>query len=224
MSVKVTSTMTDFIAWLKSDPVITDVSISEVDPSYIEMLPTSIVEPLLFTISLNNPSSGSTGTANVILPEIYYNRPTGSGWNPPTEQFWNAARFDHADLFGLELPTTITYVDPAIEKMQPMWGFSSTPVDLNSADPQLEVLSEKLSTITNTVVFYRYLSSQVLQHLGTDEAYYAYCYFGTEPFTTFLGGQDAVGVAITKADYVSTATHQYIVDFVDSKINEYKGL
>jgi len=222
MSVSITPELQTYINWLESDSRITAVTVDNVPSDYLPMLPMSIANPLFFSISLNDPSINKSGTAKIILPDIYYGQPPQPGWQPPIDQLWPLTNFDNPNTFGLELDSIIAYADPTTRRIHPLFGFSNIPEDFNKADGQLKELVLKLSTVTNTVTFYKYLSTQVLQHLDTDEAYYGYCYFGTDTFTTYLGGKDAIGVAVIKAHYLSTSTHQVIVDYVADRIKEYK--
>jgi hypothetical protein len=229
MSVTITPTIQSLIDWLKTDTRIIDVTVDTVTSATIELLPASMSEPLLFSVAMQ--IGDSTGVGNLVISSSQYNQTTWlsidkSSWMPVTPEFvdqiWTLTNFDNTSTFGLTTTNTTAFYDPITQILRPIFGFDYTPVEVSTTHAQLQTLVSMLSTVTNTVQLYKYISKDVLAYLDTDEAYYTYCYFGTGTFTTFLGGKDAIGIAITKNDYLGTSTHQLLVDRVVERIAEYK--
>jgi hypothetical protein len=232
MSVPITPEMQTFINWLKSDAVITDVTVDSVDSAYLSMLPSSVTAPLLFTITMSDPPNNKFGTARVILPDSYYSQPPGTYINgvdyggpvpPPVDQLWLLTTYNNPDSYGYHLDHMIAYADPATGTIFPLFGFENVATNIEKVNPMLQDLVTLINTVTNTTVLYRYINPQILTNLDTDEAYNVYCYFGTATFVTYQGGKDAIGVAVIKQNFLNTSTHQTIVDYIADRIQEYKA-
>lgn len=224
MSVNITPNMQSYINWLKTEPRIIDVEVSTVTSFYSSMLPVSVTNPLLFAMTLQ--TSTQTGVANVIISDAYYNL---TDWGTPTmdprivDQLEYVINNDHPTTFGFTLTDIVVYANPVTGQIHPLFGFTDVPFDVSTATSQLQNLVSAISTVCNTVVLYEYLSPDTLKYLDVNQAFYCYCYFGNDPFVTFMGGKDAIGVSITEQNYVNTASQQTLVDYIANRIKEYKA-
>jgi hypothetical protein len=191
-------------------------------------LPESVTNPLFFYVTVLNSTLDQSGVAHVILPDFIYNSAglTVEAYPKLVDQLWPLTFYDdnqYTDYIGLNIDHIVAYWDESNQCIQQILGFEHTLFDMNTAHPQLKSLVSMISTVTNTVNLYKYTDPRVMEKLETTEAYLCYCMFGSTSTTRYLGGADAIGFCITTNDYLTTSTHQLLVNHTVSRIAEYKA-
>lgn len=190
-------------------------------------LPVTVTNPLLFSISMLSADLAQTGTAHVILPDTVYNSSglTADDYPYMADQLWALTFYNDASTPGLDLQYITAYWDQDNHCIRELLGFDGhTPVVLSTVHPQLQSLVTMISTVTNTVNIYEYTDKRVLTALDTGYAYLCYCMFGSTSTVDYLGGAEAISFIITENDYLTTSTHQLLVNHAVTRITEYKAI